>query len=409
MDLKFKRAKIACYISYITMSVTATLSPILFLSFRSLYGLSYSLLGLLVLINFFTQLAVDLILSFLSHKLDLCRVVKGMPVIAVAGLWFYALWPMLFPEAAYAGLVIGTVVFSASAGLSEVLLSPVIAAIPAEDPDRQMSRLHSVYAWGVIAVVVLSTLFLRVMGQVHWPWLTFFFSLIPLCASILFFGADIPSIETEDKGADEFSLLKRGGFWLCVFGIFLGGAAECTMSQWCSGYLEQGLGIPKVWGDVFGTALFALTLGIGRSLYGKIGKNVGKVMFLGGIGATVCYLTAVLSDFPILGLFACGFTGFCVAMLWPGSLIVVTERFPAGGVFVYAMMAAGGDLGASVGPQLVGIVTDAAMKNSYTLTLAQMMSLSPEQIGMKLGMLIGMIFPLISIPVYWILWKAKKR
>ena len=36
------------------------------------------------------------------------------------------------------------------------------------------------------------------------------------------------------------------------------------------------------------------------------------------------------------------------------NLLVGSSRISMGGVFIYAMMAAGGDLGASVGPQLVG-------------------------------------------------------
>ena len=48
----YKRLKIACYSSSASMSIVATLSPLLFLTFRETYGISYSLLGLLVLINF---------------------------------------------------------------------------------------------------------------------------------------------------------------------------------------------------------------------------------------------------------------------------------------------------------------------------------------------------------------------
>ena len=139
------------------------------------------------------------------------------------------------------------------------------------------------------------------------------------------------------------------------------------------------------------------------------GKNVGKVLFLGGIGATACYFTAAVSSNPIIGLLACGLTGFCVSMLWPGNLIVASEKIPKGGVFLYAMMAAGGDLGASVGPQLVGIVTDAALEIPALLNWASELALSPEQFGMKLGMLVGMLFPLISIGVYYLFFKSERK
>jgi fucose permease len=406
---KIKRLKYACYSANVTMSAVGNLSPVLFLTFRSLYGISYSLLGLLVLINFVTQLIVDLIFSFFSHKFHIAKTVKSIPLIAVFGFLVYALFPFFFPDHVYVGLVIGTVIFSAASGLAEVLISPVIAAIPADDPDKEMSKLHSIYAWGVVFVIVVSTVFLLLAGGEYWQILALLFMLIPLLSAFLFFGSEIPAMETPKQTAGALKLLRNKGVWLSVFAIFLGGAAECTMAQWSSGYLEQAAGIPKVWGDLFGVALFAVMLGLGRSLYAKIGKNIGKVLTFGAIGATLCYFTAAISNHSFIGLFACAFTGFCVSMLWPGNLIVASAKFPEGGVFIYAMMAAGGDLGASVGPQLVGIITDAVIANPAAAALAADLALAPEQLGMKLGMLCGMLFPLVGIFIYWYIWKANKK
>jgi fucose permease len=325
----------------------------------------------------------------------------------VAGLLLYVLAPFLFPSNVYLGLVLGTVVFSASSGLAEVLISPVIAAIPAKDPDGEMSKLHSIYAWGVVFVIVVGTLFLLTFGGERWQWLALGMGTVPLTASILFCGARLPEMKTPERASGAVSMLKNKGIWLCIIGIFLGGASECTMAQWSSGYLEAALGIPKVWGDIFGVAMFAVMLGLGRSLYAKYGKGIEKVLFLGAVGATVCYLTAAVSSVAILGLVACALTGFCTSMMWPGSLIVASDRFPTGGVFIFAIMAAGGDLGASVGPQLIGIITDTVSANATAQGLAQSLSLSPEQLGMKLGMLVGMLFPLCAIGVYARLRKIK--
>ncbi len=401
--------KLACYTTNVSMSIVANLAPILFLTFRTLYGISYSLLGLLVLVNFFTQLSVDLIFSFFSHRFNIPKAVRLTPVLTFLGLFVYAVWPFLFPEAVYPGLVIGTIIFSASGGFGEVLISPVIAAIPADDPEREISKLHSVYAWGVVLMVLICTLFILWFGGENWQWLVLCLTSIPALGAILFAGADIPSMRTPERASGAVALLKNRGMWICLAAIFLGGASECTMGQWASGYLEQALGIPKVWGDVFGVTLFSVMLGLGRSLYGKIGKHVGRVLFLGSIGAAVCYFTAAVTAFPIVGLLACAFTGFCVSMLWPGSLIVASDRFPAGGVFIYAMMAAGGDLGASVGPQLIGVITDAAMRNEALISAAQNLNLLPEQLGMKIGMLVGMLFPLAAIPLYYRVWKPRRK
>ncbi len=401
MKKEYLKLKMACYSSNVSMSVVSNLSPILFITFRSLYGFSYSMLGLLVFLNFSTQLLVDLCFSFFSHKFNIPKAVRLMPVLCFLGLLVYAICPMLFPNNAYTYLLIGTAIFSSSCGLGEVLISPVIASIPADDSDREMSKLHSVYAWGVVGVVVVATLFLFCFGNENWYILVLVLSTIPVLSWILFLGAKIPLMKTPEKASGVVGLLKNKGVWLCIMAIFLGGAAECTMAQWASGYLEKALDIPKIWGDIFGVAFFAAFLGLGRSLYAKIGKNIHRVLLWGSFGATICYLLAIISPFPILGLFACAFTGFCVSMLWPGNLVVSTSRFPQGGVVVYALMAAGGDLGASVGPQLVGTITDAAMKNEKIISAAASLNMAPDQLGMKLGMLAGMIFPLFSVFLHW--------
>lgn len=64
MHVSWRRLKWACYTTNITMSVIGHLSPVLFLTFRTQYGISYSMLGFLVLVNFVTQLGVDIVFSF---------------------------------------------------------------------------------------------------------------------------------------------------------------------------------------------------------------------------------------------------------------------------------------------------------------------------------------------------------
>ncbi|MBO5020746.1 MAG: MFS transporter, partial [Clostridia bacterium] len=274
MDKKFLKVKYACYTANISMSIVSSLSPVLFLIFRTLYGISYSKLGLLVLVSFVTQLGVDLVFSFFSHKFNIPKVLSVNPIITAVGLLIYSVWPWIFPNNVYIGLVIGTFIFSAASGLNEVLISPTIAALPSPDPDREMSKLHSVFAWGVVAIIIFCTLFLLIFGQERWQWLGIIFIVIPLASFILFSTSEIPKMETPEKVSGAVALLKNKGVWLSVAAIFLGGASECTMSQWSSSYLEQALSIPKIWGDIFGVAMFSVMLGLGRTLYAKIGKNI---------------------------------------------------------------------------------------------------------------------------------------
>ena len=73
------------------------------------------------------------------------------------------------------------------------------------------------------------------------------------------------------------------------------------------------------------------------------------------------------------------------------------------------MMAAGGDLGASVGPQLVGVITDSIIASPFATELASALSISVEALGMKAGLLVGMLFPLIGIIIFGIILRSYKK
>ena len=119
----YKRTKHACYFAYLAMSSIFSLPPLLFNTFRGMYGISYTLLGTLVLINFCTQLTVDLIFTFFTKYFNPHITVRIMPCLTTLGLLIYAAVPTFFPQIAYVGLVVGTVIFSIAAGLCEVMLS----------------------------------------------------------------------------------------------------------------------------------------------------------------------------------------------------------------------------------------------------------------------------------------------
>ena len=90
-------------------------------------------------------------------------------------------------------------------------------------------------------------------------------------------------------------------------------------------------------------------------------------------------------------------TGLFTAMLWPGTLIYVEEKFENVGVAIYALMAAGGDMGASVAPQLVGILSDKFSLTDLALKISEMFNISTEQVGMRAGVLAAGFFPIAGV------------
>ena len=113
--------------------------------------------------------------------------------------------------------------------------------------------------------------------------------------------------------------------------------------------------------------------------------------------SAACYAFAGITMNPVVSLALCVILGISTSMLWPGTLIYMEEKLPNPGVTAYALMASGGDFGASVAPQAMGIIVDEVSASSWADRLAATFSLNTEQIGMKVGMLATAIYPVLGV------------
>ncbi len=409
-SVSYKSTAIACYIGNFVQAIVINLTPILFIPLRIQYGFSYSQLGLLVLINFTTQVSVDILLSGLADKHGFRGLCVLGQVLAILGLGLFALTPFIFSNK-YLGFVIATIIFSGGGGLMEMLLSPIVDSIPTDVKAAAMSVLHSFYAWGQLSVIVITTVFLFIFGISSWPIITAIWLIVPIANAILFSIVPLcpPISEKERTKLKEF--LKHPYFLIALFAILLGGASEVSMAQWASAFLEKGLELPKIYGDLVGVAMFALMLGVGRALFGKYGKqiNLNKVLILGSALAVFCYLLVAMSFTTFVPVLFSGICGIAVSLLWPGSLVLISEKFPKAGARIFALMAAGGDIGAAVGPWLISYITDSAFDWRLTENLARSIGVTEEQIALRIGMLVALIFPLLCLLCHIYLKKHKTQ
>ena len=97
---------------------------------------------------------------------------------------------------------------------------------------------------------------------------------------------------------------------------------------------------------------------------GKLDLN--KAMIACGILCAACYLTASLADLPAVGLAGCALCGFSVGIMWPGTISIASRKCPNGGTAMFAFLALAGDLGATVGPAMVGGLSGTAGGNLQT-------------------------------------------
>ena len=380
MKNKYQKTMIACYLGFITQAITANFAPLLFLTFHRTYQISLGKIAFISTAFFFTQLLIDLFCAKYVDKIGYRKSVVASEILSAAGLIGLAFLPSLLPDP-YVGILISVIIYAMGSGLIEVLVSPIVEACPFDNKDSVMSLLHSFYCWGSVGVILLSTIFFAIFGIENWRILACIWALIPLYNTFNFISCPIESLTEEGEGLSIRQLCHIPIFWIALILMVCAGASEISMAQWASAYVESALGISKSIGDIIGPCLFAVMMGMSRSFYGKYGENIDLMKFMIGSGALclVCYLLSALAPLPFLNLVGCAVCGFSVGIMWPGTISIASQKIPLGGTAMFALLAMAGDLGGSVGPGIVGFVTQNANDN------------------LKVGMLAGCVFPTVLV------------
>ena len=128
-------------------------------------------------------------------------------------------------------------------------------------------------------------------------------------------------------------------------------------------------------------------------------------LLIGGSGAAaVLYVVCALAQSPLLGVLACGLTGLCVSLLWPGAIILASRRIPSAGAAMFALLSAGGDVGASLGAFCVGRAADWAQASGTVFAGA-----AGESGALRAGLLLAAVFPLLCCGVHTALHCSEAR
>ena len=380
MNKHYYRTLYSCYIGYITQAIIVNLAPLLFVIFQREYHFTIAQIGFLVTFNFGVQILVDYLSAKYVERLGYKPCIIAAHIFCMLGLLGLGTLPDWLPSA-YAGILLSVAVYAIGGGLLEVLVSPIVEALPLDQKSSAMSLLHSFYCWGHVLVVALSTVFFQVFGTVHWRILPVLWSIVPFLNVFMFASSPIKPLTEEGQGLSIRKLFSMKLFWIFAMMMICSGASEQAMSQWASYFAESGLKVSKTVGDLLGPCMFAIMMGITRTFYGMKGETISLEKFITG-SSVLCvasYLVAVFAPHPILSLIGCGVCGLSVGIMWPGVFSLVPRFCPQGGTAMFALLALAGDVGCSLGPSLVGGISNLADNN------------------LKIGLFTAIAFPILLI------------
>lgn len=378
MNKNYKKTLLACYLGFITQAITANFAPLLFITFYKSYNISFGKLALIPTCFYITQIVIDFACTKFVDKVGYRISIIISEITSAVGLIGLAFLPSILPNP-FIGIIICVIIYAIGSGLIEVLCSPIVEACPFENKDGMMSLLHSFYCWGAVGVILGSTLFFKIFGLEHWRILSCIWALIPLLNIYNFVTCPIEPIVEDGKGMTTKELFKTNIFWILIILMVCAGSSEAVIAQWSSAFTESSLNVSKTIGDLVGPCGFAFFMGLSRVLYVKFNKKIDLTIFMtfSGLLCFCCYLLAGLTNIPILGLIGCMLCGFSVGIMWPGSISISSSILPKGGTTMFALLALAGDLGGSIGPMVVGNVSQMMGDN------------------LQIGILSGIGFPII--------------
>ncbi|MEI0566788.1 MFS transporter [Brachyspira pulli] len=412
MKLNYTHTLYASYIGYITQAIINIFPPLVFIMFQKDFNISLTQIGLLSSFNFGIQMLIDFLAIKFIDKIGYRIPIVSAHIFAALGLFLLGILPFYIEP--YLGILICFFINAISGGLIEVLVSPIVEALPDKQKTKAMNILHSFYCWGSMLVVIVSTLYFNIFGIENWKYMSMIWAIIPFCNIFLFANVPLNVLKTHEdnmKSDNTVSIRKLLSVKIVLLFVILmicAGASEQSIAQWVSLFAEVGLNVNKTVGDIFGACMFAFCMGIVRLIYGMKSEsiNIEKALIISSLFCVFGYIVTVFSPYPFLSLIGCGISGLSVAIMWPSVFSLASKTYNKGGTAMFAMLALAGDIGCSIGPGIVGIVSN--NKNISDKFSAIIVNSDSIQIGLKIGILFAIIFPVLMFVVLF-LFKNRKR
>ncbi len=328
MNKKYKMTLYACYLAYVVQGIINNINPILFANYQRSLGITVDKIGILIAVNFVTQIIIDFASVGFVDRIGYRKCMVLANACSVLGLLGVGIFPFWFGDPML-GLTAATVCSGIGGGLLEVLVSPIVEAVPTDNKEKSMSMLHSFYCWGCVGFIAVSTMILFVLGEQGWHYLPFVWVIVPLVCGILFCRVPVRRLVEEEERIPVKSLAGQKIFWCLLVLMICAGASEMGMSQWTSYFAEMGLHVNKAVGDLLGACSFCVLMGLARLYYGKSSGDLPIRKFMAG-SYVLCMFSYGLTVFAPPS--AAGASGVCPVWIVGGSAVAGYIQHSGAGV-----------------------------------------------------------------------------
>src|SRR5579864_2446854 len=305
-----------CYAGMVCLAIAVNLMPVFLTTVRvdlgGSAGLTDEQLGRISAITFAGLVGGILCTGPLADRFGgRLFSILGTLLIAV-GLGLLSISP------SYSIVLVAVFIMGLGAGILDMVLSPIVAALRPGSRATSLNWLHSFYGIGTVVTVLVGALAFRLV--VGWRTISFTLITVPLLVAFGFVKVDLPPlISGKEGGRTALRDLCRDSSFLAInVAIFLGGALELGLAQWLPAYAEMSLGFSK-WTGSISLLAFSAAMALGRIFAGLMGRRLDplKLMLNCCWISVVLFLVACFAPWPAVALSASVAVGLAGSCLWP--------------------------------------------------------------------------------------------
>ena len=260
----------------------------------------------------------------------------------------------------FAVLFGATLIIGIANGLVEAFANPLVATLFSRDKTTKLVALHAWFPGGI----VIGGLLAYGCTQIGLGWQAkMLLLLVPsVVYTVMFWRATFPPTESTAAGVSFVGMVaqvRRPLFlliWLCMW---LTAATELGPGQWVANIFNEVLES----GTQAGIILLVWVNGIMylmRQFLGQIPHKMSPTLLVAStapLAAAGLYLFGQTTTAPMWFL-AAALLAVGTAFWWPTMLGMTSERFPAGGALLLAIVGASGSISTAVAGPTMGWIND---------------------------------------------------
>ena len=260
----------------------------------------------------------------------------------------------------FAVLFAATLIIGIANGLVEAFVNPLVTTLYRSEKTSKLVALHAWFPGGIVIGGLLAYGFTQL--GLGWQAKMLLLLVPSVIYTWLFLGKTFPRTESAAAGVSLGGMFAEVGrplflvVWLCMW---LTAATELGPGQWYANIFNEVMQS----GTQAGIILLVWVNGIMyamRQFFGGIPHKMSPTLLIAStapIAAIGLYLfgqtTTVAMWFVAAGLLALG-----TAFWWPTMLGITSERFPAGGALLLAIIGASGSFSTAIAGPVMGWIND---------------------------------------------------